>query len=662
MRAISPSLLAAQQAASHTPYVKVEASNLIGGIVRLEWERLYSGPEEDYFHAFVIAGDGSLVRVRLTPPADGRRLFLQRVVSPGPSSDFSSWTYTGHYDCVVVAAAACGAEVSIFWMNTARELRRIKSTDYGANWGRDDLIDYTPTTAVNGLAAAYKPNGDLALFFADQATLYSKKCVGGNWQPASAWDKTSGDLSGVAVTYGIDWELLVAGKDSGGDLKLWSFVFGDGGEAPVASWSSMKEIASAPASGDFEYRCPFIDKPDAFRCFFVENYTGTEAYSRPYWSHSVVGRLFGDGLWREPVPFNASSAYGLALAHHGGYCWLSSPAGVWRAPLAVHALDLTGDVLALDAQQSESGGRLRVELRNDTGIYSALPPPLGIGCRLSFSPGYVTAAGNEVSPGPAFMLEQYQHRSSGGRATMLIEASDGWQQLQAWTARCQYRWNKSGNEASVKDVLAFVLARTGLGLEVVSASSTFAGFYPDFTINPGDKGDAIVVRLLSFVRDLLFFEGDAACVVNPSAEDATVYGYGGCHVVFEGSYGRRAGADLVRAEGFDPSASARLLVDSFDWASIGATYGRLRLESDRNLDTISRLRERGQAILRRVAVDSEFGQIEVPANCGQQLYDVIDITDGRAGLTLARKRVLGMRLQYDPAKGQYEHRLTLGGV
>ncbi|MBI2287572.1 MAG: hypothetical protein HYU83_01020, partial [Chloroflexi bacterium] len=212
MRSLTATLLAAQKGASHSPYVKVEATNRVAGVVRLDWERLYNGTEDDYFHAMTMPGDGSLIRARITPPADGRKLYRQRVANPGPSSDFSTWTYTNQYNCVVVAAASLGAEVSIFWINSSREIRCIKSTDYGVNWGSSELIDYSPTTAIYGLAAAYKPNGDLAIFFADQATLYVKKHVGGSWQSKVAWDKTTGDLSGVATVYDADWNLFVTGQ------------------------------------------------------------------------------------------------------------------------------------------------------------------------------------------------------------------------------------------------------------------------------------------------------------------------------------------------------------------------------------------------------------------------------------------------------------------
>jgi hypothetical protein len=260
MRSLSGTLLAAQKEASHIPCVKVEAKNRIADVVRLDWERLYTGSEADYFHAMTIPGDGSLTRVRITPPDDSRKLYRQRVADPGPESDFSQWTYCGQYNAVTVACCSLGTEVSIFWIKSNREIRRLKSTDCGANWGSPELIDYSPTTAIYGMAAGYKPDGDLVLVFADQATLYLKKYVGGQWQDKVAWDKTTGDLSGVAAVYDGDWTLLITGKDSDGNYKLWSLVYGDGVQVTAGSWSALREIATAPSGGDFEYKSCFTDR------------------------------------------------------------------------------------------------------------------------------------------------------------------------------------------------------------------------------------------------------------------------------------------------------------------------------------------------------------------------------------------------------------------
>jgi len=473
MRSLSSTLLTAQKEASHVPYVKVEARNKIAGVVRLNWARLYTGAEADYFHALTIPGDGSLIRVRLTPPSDSRKLYRQRVANPSPESDFSQWTYCNQYNAVIVTSCSLGAEVSIFWIKSDQAIYQLKSTDYGATFGSPELIDYSPTTAIYGIAAAYKPNGDLALFFADQTALYVKKYVSGNWQNKVAWDKTTGDLSGVAAVYDGDWDLFITGKDSAGNFKLWSLIYGDGHDVAADTWSELKPFASAPSDGNFEYHRAFMDKPDVYRCFFIEKFIGTQAYNRPFWSHSSAS--FIDNLWHEPVPFNLSSEYGLAIAHHGDYCWLSNPSGVWRAKLSEESLDLTTDVLRVRQELTKEAGRLIVELNNNNGQYASPGEGelevLEIGCQLEVSPGYTTSQGNEISSGLAFWIDAHEHTSSGGKASLILYASDGWHLIENWRARHQFRWNKGSDEMSVKALLAFVLARVGLQLEVKSQSS-----------------------------------------------------------------------------------------------------------------------------------------------------------------------------------------------
>ncbi len=663
MRTLSSTLLSAQKQASHIPYVKLEALNKIAGVTRLDWVRLYSGQEDDYFHAVTMPGDGSLIRVRITPPSDSRKLYRQRVANPGPGSDFSQWTYTNQYNAVIVAAAALGAEVSIFWIKSDRKIQRLKSTDYGVSWGGPELIDYSPTTAINGIAAAYKPNGDIALFFADQQTLYIKKYSSGGWQTKASWDKTTGDLSGVATVYDNDWNLFITGKDSGGNFKLWSLIYGDGGDVPADTWADLKEFAQAPQGGDFEYHRAFMAKPDVIRCFYVEKFTGTEAYNRPFWSHSVLDAKFTDNLWHEPVPFDLSSEYGLAITHSGNYAWLSNPAGVWRANLAISSLELTADVLSLRQETVEKSGKLTIELRNDDGRFTSLPPPLAIGCQLDSSPGYTTSQGNEVSSGQSFILEAYEHTSSGGKAGLILYAACGWSLTKYWQARYQLRWNKDSSEMSTKDILAFVLARAGLKLEVISQSSVITSFYPDFTISPNARGNTVIARLLSFVPDVLFIEGSYAFLVNPLAEDASVYSYGLSHPILEGRYQKAAWMlNRVQVEGYDSGADAAIITDSFSWDEIDRVYDKFRRLYDRNIDTVAKAEARGAAYLREAEIESASGLIRVPLNCGQQLYDVIDITDSRAGLSTEKKRVLGLILSFNPGRGQYEERLLLGAV
>jgi hypothetical protein len=661
VRELSATLLAAQKEAARTPYVEVKASNQHAGVVKLRWERLYEGSEDDYYHAAAMPGDGSLVRVRVTPPADSGKLYRQRVAAPGPQSDFSQWSYSGHYDVLAVACGALGAEVSIFWINGDRELYHLQSSDYGASWGSPQLLTYSPTTAVKGLACAYKPNGDIAIFFADQATLYVMKRVNGSWGSKMAWDKNTGNLSGVAAVYDDDWNLFLTGQDSADDFKLWSLVYGDGGEMAAGQWSALKVFATAPADGEYQYRAAFMAKPDVYRGFFIEEFNGDQSYSRPFWSHSVPGSQFTDNLWHEPVPFNLESQYGLAIALHGDYAWLSAPYGVWRAKLAAEALDLSTDVLALKEELGPGSGKLSVELTNDDGQYSAPGEGdlalLDIGGEIDFSPGYVTSQGHEVSPGQSFILESYEHISAGGQASLVLNALDGWRLIESWRARHQFRWNKASEEMSVKDLLAFVLGRVGLRLAVKSASSALTDDYPDFAINPGNRGDDVMQRLLSLVPDVLFIEGDTAYLVNPLADDESSYAYGTAHAVFEGSYRAEARAlNRLQVEG------EGVVADSFAWEEIERLYDRTDRIEDSNIASVAGAEARGEAYFRGVEMAAVNGSILVPVNCGQQLYDVVDITDSRAGLSAARRRVNGLTLVYNPRRGEYRQRLSLGGT
>ena len=216
---------------------------------------------------------------------------------------------------------------------------------------------------------------------------------------------------------------------------------------------------------------------------------------------------------------------------------------------------------------------------------------------------------------------------------------------------------------SVKQILEFVLGRSGLKLEVKSQSSVITGYYPDFAIHVNNGGDAVIGRLLSFVPDVLFTEGNKVYVVNPQSSDSSVYSYGQAHLIFEGRY--REGAwelGRVQVEGFDPVEEEPIVVDSCSWSQIDKLYDRLNQLEDRNIDTVTKAEQRGEAYLREAEIESVGGTIRIPVNCGQQLYDVIDITDSRAGLSAEKRRVAGIIFIYDTRRGEYEQRLSLGAV
>jgi hypothetical protein len=159
--------------------------------------------------------------------------------------------------------------------------------------------------------------------------------------------------------------------------------------------------------------------------------------------------------------------------------------------------------------------------------------------------------------------------------------------------------------------------------------------------------------------DVLFFRGDLAYVKNPQAGDAADYAFGAEHPILRGRYASlRPPANRAQVFGDGP------FVEGFDWPDIEDAYDRVRQTHDLNLDTVALAQDRAAAELRHLAMASQGGFLVAPPNCGQELYDVVAITDPSAGLSSANRRVVGLNLRYvrgGPAPA-YEQRLTLGAV
>jgi hypothetical protein len=100
----------------------------------------------------------------------------------------------------------------------------------------------------------------------------------------------------------------------------------------------------------------------------------------------------------------------------------------------------------------------------------------------------------------------------------------------------------------------------------------------------------------------------------------------------------------------------------FDWAGVAAANDRLEQALDTNLTTVAQAEARGDALLRRAALGATDGEITAPVNCGLELYDVVEVTDALAGLSAAKRRVLGLSLRYSAARRVYEQRVRFGGV
>jgi len=208
-----------------------------------------------------------------------------------------------------------------------------------------------------------------------------------------------------------------------------------------------------------------------------------------------------------------------------------------------------------------------------------------------------------------------------------------------------------------------VLFRSGIPLTALSSSAAFTGYYPDFTIYPGQDGIQVLKALLSYVPDLLRPRLEGFEALDPLAADASTYSYGAAHAILEGRYADQAApVNYARAEGRDTVTLDPIVEDEFDWTPIARMGARVKHVHDWNLTAAADAEDRAEAYIREATIAQSAGEMAVPPNCGQELYDVIDITDSRAGLAAARRRVRGIALRHDRAKGLHRMVLELEGA
>ena len=103
--------------------------------------------------------------------------------------------------------------------------------------------------------------------------------------------------------------------------------------------------------------------------------------------------------------------------------------------------------------------------------------------------------------------------------------------------------------------------------------------------------------------------------------------------------------------------------ERFDWPGVESVFDMLEQVHDANLTTVSQAEGRADALLRHEAIAGAGVEITVPVNCGQELYDVVEVTDVPGGLSAAKRRVLGIALRYSTGSSPaYEQRIALAGV
>ena len=471
-------------------------------------------------------------------------------------------------------------------------------------------------------------------------------------------------ITGLACHYDTDWNVVITGTEAITNKPgVWTTLLGDGGSAAADVWTDLEEHYLAASDANMAYKYPTLDQLDTFRLFFVEalEAPGVEAYSRPYWSYAAPSADWIDNSLREPVPFNLASSFGLALCHDAAYAWATRPDGVWRAPYVPTPVELTANLLQLKIDTRATSGGLVAVLRNDDGRYNTLGSgtyeAIKLGAELQFSPGYVDSGGTvRVSDGPRYWITGWEYATMQGRGSFTLHAVDGWGLLERWKARQTFSWD--AETLTIEELIDWVHARAGLEYAADGALATETTTHkPAFMILPGDSGRTAVMRLLGKVHDLPYFRGATDYLKDPQAGDSSDYTYGTDHAIIQGRYGQQI-KPVNRAQVIGDDAA--VFTEDFDWDEVELVGDILSQVADTYLDSVAKAHRQGDAIIRHADIEGLTGEIVVMLNAGQELYDVVTVTDPGTGLSGVKRRVLGLLHVYHAAKGQYTLTMRLG--
>ena len=294
------------------------------------------------------------------------------------------------------------------------------------------------------------------------------------------------------------------------------------------------------------------------------------------------------------------------------------------------------------------------------------------GSEVALKLGYKTGAGNEVSDVGHYWIAGWEYSiTQQTRQTLTLFCIDAWDLASSWSARFALRWNYTAAfPCYVWVILYQLLGRFGIRLwnnPDTPKSSTIDNYYPKFLVRGGSHGHIELRRLLSFVTDGLIQREALTFVKDLLPTEASCYEYQnkpGYHTILKGDYGENLTITHTQVSGeTEETPPTPVRESAFDWENLLRGIDNLIMQYDPNLEETAQAQKRADALLRTQQTQQTQGTIVVPINCGQELYDVVTISDSRVGnpeLVSGKKyRILDIQADYDHRKGIYQQRLTL---
>jgi hypothetical protein len=669
MRTLAAALTTAQQSASAEPQVDVTCENSILGIRRRDYTTLDTTVFTTGKHDVCVAGDGSVTRVR----SDGAgNILTQRNTTPTTGAGYAAaFTNRGAGKGNEIACAARGANVIVAYvLADGVTIKTIESTDNGATFGAETAV-VASAAAVIDLAVTYKSSGtNIGIHWARGTTIDSIRRTAGAYGAVVSSALAAASLNGIAAAYGFDYDLLITGVEvTTNKPTVWTLVFGDGSDAAPGTYGALNPQVQAESDALVTFAAPFVESADCYRLTFVEADTFTGGSTRTYrsWVHPAMTFAAGPFTIANPQPVNFAGVQGIAIASDGGgsgATYESSASHVARAPIAQVLSTLTNDILAIDIRERGASTRGTIDLDNSAGAYAAAnnsgtfgdpPAPIQIGNLVGVAWGYRTTSGLLSSRMADLWIRRYEYIRDGGLSVLRLHVDGGWEAL----ARTRTRTAVVHTADTYLNILQRICSRAGIQLTSSAVSARAQAVTPKTTLHPYTTAREHTLALLAYVADRIIMRTIAgATITEPLPGAAAAYTFGGAHAIYH-AVASVEPPPIAQARAFGAAAYGDAIdYDNAQLAGV-ATYEDQR---DQTSATGATAAATATAHLRQRALDAHRGSITAPPNCGQQVLDVVALTDPLVSSATFKARVRAITWKYDRRKSVYQQTLELGAL
>lgn len=582
------------------------------------------------------------------------------------------------------------------------ELLERVSNDGGSTWSAPSSV-----RAISGGAPGYRfhlaSGGKDDLWYTLERAGYRYIHVGtwsagawGSWTTLSSLMETGGEYEncyGLSVAWNpaMSRFLVAASLDraSNGDGRIVTARW----DPATATLSHLQGIVppGLPAVGSTARAPCLFQTSSALGSLYWLGYWECLASGASSWTTPLA--LFSRDFehWSFKIPLGLTAA-----AHQRRLCWTQTGTALylhalneacrvdlWYAGKADAELTVPqADLLRLRLRESPTSGDTHIELDNRAGRYdsSAALRPLA---RVSLELGLRTTAGDELVEGRPFYLWEQSRVAGEGVNLLRLHAVDGWQLFRLWRPDCTIQWQGQTLGWCIAELASrvggfectfdgsTVWAQTLTYLTVAARINDWSNLTyvrawgrwvpldePTVMLGQDYTGWALLERLLGLVggqarwgygdqREVLY------CFV-PSEQGqapAAVHTYSDGELLLSQHIQSFAWPTRVRVVGADRTIERRDVS-----AGLAAGMDFLQLVQASQWATDEQLEKISDGALDDAAARAHGGWFRTRPNAGLELFDVVALSESRAGagLSAVRRRVTGIETRYEPGKGLWQ--------